>query len=257
MKYRSSILALVALSACVAGLAQTEAPPTREMALVSYVDVKPDMLTEWEDLQKSELNPALKKAGIPWRYAWRPAVFGDAYMRVSVTPIRNFAQFDGDGLLREHLGPEAANRLVNKMRKCVNGVRRVVLVRRQDLSLVSEDRQEPKMAVVHHISIVPGRDMDFARLIKSDVLPLVRKFGIKDFWVHQTVFGGDANQWVTVSLIDNFAKLDEGPPALKILGEEGAEKFSAKFSGIVDSSERIVTRYIKELSYTSTGAAGN
>ena len=36
----------------------------QQWSSISVVRVKPDMVTDWQDLQKNVVNPALKKAGV-------------------------------------------------------------------------------------------------------------------------------------------------------------------------------------------------
>ncbi len=98
-------LRLCTPSACVAalglvlsGLCPAQAPNPRSH--VTIYTVTPDMLNDWIDLQKNEVVPALKKAGVRSRTIWRNAPFnGSAYEFVSVTPIDNMAQYDGESPL--------------------------------------------------------------------------------------------------------------------------------------------------------------
>ncbi|HSF23385.1 MAG TPA: hypothetical protein VLE20_04090, partial [Blastocatellia bacterium] len=47
--------------------------PKPEWFSVAMVRVKPDMVAEWEDLQKNVVNPALKKAGVKDRGIFQTA----------------------------------------------------------------------------------------------------------------------------------------------------------------------------------------
>ena len=51
-------------------------------------DVKPDMMSDFVALQKSDTIPGLQKAGIEWRDAWRAAVVGSANTIAFITPIK-------------------------------------------------------------------------------------------------------------------------------------------------------------------------
>ena len=48
------------------GAAAQGPPPARTQ--VTTTQVKPEMLTAWQELQRNEVVPALKKAGVPWRW---------------------------------------------------------------------------------------------------------------------------------------------------------------------------------------------
>jgi hypothetical protein len=75
------------------------------MSRVTITHVRPDMLTEWVDLQKNEVVPALKKAGEKTRTVYVSGLFGSSYEYVIITPIASFAQFDGDSPILKTLGP--------------------------------------------------------------------------------------------------------------------------------------------------------
>ena len=50
-----------------------------QRSLVTIVHVKPEMLTEWLDLQRNAAVPALKKAGIKTRTVYASGAFGEAF----------------------------------------------------------------------------------------------------------------------------------------------------------------------------------
>ena len=107
------------------------------------------------------------------------------------------------------------------------------------------------------MSIAPGHITDYENHVKTDVLPIQKKAQSLGYFVSQTIFGGDGNEFVTLTLVNSFADLDKGPAAVRVLGAEEMTKLSAKASGIVTRSERIVIRYDPELSFkvgTSTAA---
>src|SRR3989442_14328952 len=87
-----SLVLAVALALASDTLAQ-EAPKP-QLISITVTRVKPEMLQDWQDLIKNELNPALQKAGVPFRSVYATAVFGDSYEYVSVAPITSFAQYD-------------------------------------------------------------------------------------------------------------------------------------------------------------------
>ncbi len=246
----------VALALCFSTwcLAQSSAPAP-SWTHVTVSKVKPDMLQEWTDLQKNEVNPALKKAGVPWRGVWQTAVFGDSYEWAAVTPIEKFAQYDEPSPLVKALGQEGFTRLITKIRKCISGSHSYAFRFRPDLSIQKEMKEPPQIAVVTSVRVTPGREPDFENFLKNDILPVLKKSDIVGYFVHQTVFGGDGTQWVGVTLYNKFADLDAGPPLVRVLGQEGANKLLAKAAGLVTSVERSVTRYNRDLSYFTPPSA--
>src|ERR1017187_10751971 len=116
MNYRFAlqISAIVLLAAALSNPCFAQAARSR----VTITHVRPDMLTEWVDLQKNEVVPALKKAGEKTRTVYVSGLFGSSYEYVIITPIASFAQFDGDSPILKTLGPVPAARLGEKLRKC-------------------------------------------------------------------------------------------------------------------------------------------
>ena len=69
------------------------------------------------------------------------------------------------------------------------------------------------------------------------------------YLVSQTVFGGNANEYITLTMRDTFAELDKGPVLVQALGPEGAQKLNQKLpAGTVVHLERSLTRFVPELS---------
>jgi hypothetical protein len=67
--------------------------------------------------------------------------------------------------------------------------------------------------------------------------------------VSQTIFGGDANDYVTLVIRDSFTDIDKGPVATQVLGQEGAQKLMAKLpAGAVTRVDRTIMRLVPELS---------
>jgi hypothetical protein len=208
--------------------------------------VKPELLTEWEDFQKKEAIPALQKGGVKQRDAWR-MVFGEAYETAFVSPLANFAARDDSSPIVKALGEEGARAYGSKSRRFVAGSRSYVVRIRPDLSYPAET-WPPTLAVLSTASIAPGRMTDYTNFIKNEILP-VQKQAQAPYLVSQTVFGGDANEVVTLSLVKTFADLDKGPATVRVLGPEAAAKLSQKTAGLVMHAERFVMRYVPDLSF--------
>ena len=232
-----------------------EGAATPQLLAVNVVHVKPDMALEWEEFQKKETIPTLQKAGIRQRDAWR-TVFGENYEVAFVTQMANLAVRDAPNPMVKALGEEGARAYAAKNRRFIASSRSFVIRTRPDLSYATSS-EPPRLAVLSSLSIAPGRITDYENHVKTDVLPIQKKAQSLGYLVSQTIFGGDGNEFVTLTLVNSFADLDKGPAAVRVLGAEGAAKLSAKTSGIVTRSERIVIRYDPELSFkvgTSTAA---
>src|SRR5712664_3445431 len=85
--------ACVALVACaaIAPLGLTQSPATaKAQPAAQQPAARP------QPAAKRETIPMLRKSGLKSRDAWTTATFGEGFMYAFVTPIENFAQYDGD-----------------------------------------------------------------------------------------------------------------------------------------------------------------
>ncbi|MBI3665947.1 MAG: hypothetical protein HY236_06940 [Acidobacteria bacterium] len=245
----ASCLALACISTHC--LAQPSAAPAPSMLQVIVTTVKPDMMRDYTELLKNEVTPALKKAGVPWRAVWQTAVFGDTYQFVSVTPIEKFAQYDSPSPLVRALGQDGAARLLEKISRCVTSTHFYAEVFRRDLSIIKDTQEPPKIATVSRFRVPTGKGPEFENFIKTEILPVLKKADIGGYLVHQVAFGGSGNDWVILTLYNKFADFDGGPLLLRLLGQEGFNKFLAKASGLATQLESSVQRYNTELSYST------
>jgi len=106
----------------------------------------------------------------------------------------------------------------------------------------------PKLALLSNVRIAFGKGPDYEALVKSDLLPVMRKAGL-GYAVSQTVLGGDINDFTTLIFYDTFADIGKGHPFDRILGADGFRQLTAKAVGIVTHVERSVVRYVPELSF--------
>jgi hypothetical protein len=238
-----------------AGRAQEAAPPP-SMSSITVVHVKPDMLLEWQKVQKEEVIPALKKAGVKQRNAWTTGVFGESFEYVFITPIESFAQYDGPGPLVRALGQDGAQALNGKLRQMIVSSRTIAQRPRPDLGHDTGMREPPPLVLLTHIQLPQGRGPDFENFIKTDWLPAVKKAELPGYWVMQTVLGGNSSSYVTVVPLKSFADLDKGHPVERALGEEGMSRLMKTSSAWMARIERTVSRFVPDLSFTQ-GAGGS
>lgn len=226
-----------------------QAAPTPEFLSITVVSVKPEMVVEFQNFMKNTTNPALKKGGLKWREVWQnTGAAGDAFEYVLVTPVAKLADFDGPGALEKGLGPQGLPAWQTKAGSLVNSVRRFIIRTRPDLSFASQTAAAPKMAVIHSVHVAPGRNADYENFLKNDFVPVMKQAGVT-YLVSQTIFGGDGNEYITLTLRDSFADLDKGPVHIQTLGPEAGQKLMQKMpAGAVVHLNRSLTRFVPELS---------
>jgi len=246
--------ATLVLAAYSQGLAQTPTPtpqagPTPEWLAITMVSVKPDMMAEFQNFMKNTTNPALKKGGIKSREVWQTTgAAGDPFEYVFVTPVAKLADFDGPSPLERGLGAQGMPAWQAKAGSLVNSVRRFIIRTRPDLSFMGQRSGPPKLAVVQFVHVAPTRSDDYENFLKNDFVPVMKQAGVT-YLVSQTIFGGNGNEYITLTMRDSFADLDKGPVYLQTLGEEAGRKLMQKLpAGAVVQIERSITRFVPELS---------
>jgi hypothetical protein len=233
--------------------AQTPTPaaaPTPQLLNITVVSVKPGMDTEFQNFMKTTTNPALKKGGLMWRTVWQNTTAGgDAFEYVLVSPVGKFAEYDGPSALEKGLGAQGFAAWQAKASTLVNSVRRFMVRTRPDLSFERQPAGQPKLAVVTSIHVAPNRNSDFENFVKNDYIPVMKQAQVT-YLVSLTIFGGDANEYVTLTMRDSFADLDKGQVIVQALGQEGAQKLMQKIpAGTVVQVERSISRFMPDLSF--------
>ncbi|HWF86253.1 MAG TPA: hypothetical protein VG222_15445 [Vicinamibacterales bacterium] len=220
------------------------------MLQITVLRIKSELMSEWLAFQKSETIPMLKKAGIPRRDAWQNAVFGEGPMYAFVTPIENFSQYDGDSPAVRALGAEGAQAYAEKNRRFIDSTHVYAEQTRPDLSYDVKMTAPPKLALLSDVQIALGKVPAYEALVKSDVLPVMRKANLP-YVVSQTILGGDVSSFMTLIFHDRFAEIGKGHPFQRILGAEGERQLTAKAVGIVTHVERNIIRYVPDLSFAA------
>ena len=232
------MLLLAALLAVPSARAQDVTPWVQ----MTFVDIDPTMTDEFLAAQR-ELTALDKDAGRAWRRVGRTAEFGHTYRYIIVTPLERFAVFDGE----TRTDPTRAA-LISRVQRCIVS-RQSYAVR----TLPSVDNplppgEAPSLMVVQVVTVVPGREQDYLRVMMSDVLP-----HFDEAEMHHTTgaltFGG-AGGYIHVYHVENFAELDQGSPFVRVLGAEGAQAVTAKMSGLLTRSEQWLVRFLPDLSFS-------
>ena len=216
---------------------------------VSVISIKPEKYAEFERLTKEEVNPALKKGGLPWRNVFSRATFGELFEYVSVLPITRLGQYDEPDLLAKVLGKEGTAALRAKLREYYVSLHTMATRQMSDLCFTNSFGEAP-IVVVTVIEIAPGRKAEWRKFMRDEFVPVIRKSDLMKFEAHETMFGGNANEVITVGWWKNYADLEKGSPVERVLGAEGAARLMQKLpQGVVLRVDRKVQRHRKPLSF--------
>src|SRR5262249_24576947 len=149
---------------------------------------------------------------------------GEGFEYAMLTPIANFAERDGQSPIVKALGEQGAQAYAEKNRRFLASTRTLVIATSPDLSYAPERKEPPTLGVLSITSVAPGGVTDYENHVKTDILPMQKQAQAAGFYVSQTIFGGDGTEFTSMSLVNTFADLDKGPPALRVLGPAGAAK---------------------------------
>ena len=152
-------------------------------------------------------------------------------------------------MLRKALGDEAFARYTTKVRSMVVSTNTTIQTLVANATLQSFSSTPPPLVTVQTIQLVPGKGQEFASMTASEFLPALKKAGVTDSWMFATTFGGPQGERTIVSPFPNFAALDAGPPIIRALGAEGAQKLNLKRNALTTSSELTVLRLVPDLSF--------
>ena len=222
---------------------------------VTILQIKPDMVLEWQDFQQKETIPMLQKGGVKQRRVFQ-TVIGPAFEFATVTPATNMAERDGESPVVKALGADGARAYGQRLRRFVASQRTLALRLRTDLSWVPDPNAKLPIAVLSNYSLAAGRAADFESYVKTEVMPAHKKLKTGGYNVYQTQFGGDPTFYVA-TLVPNFAEIDKGPAATRAFGQAGAARGQQKLAGVVTHVERTVIREMPELSFAPRQMSDN
>ena len=249
----TGLIVAIAVALLVSGSAPvTRAQEAMPWMRVDIMEVIPDQLDEFIEVQLEQVNPALRRAGVPWRSAWRTAEFGNLYERMFVTPMDDLAELDRGGPLAFALDRRDLERIDERVRRTIFGHRTYALRYRPELSVESPNAGGLSLAWVTSLEIAPGRLADWQAFLQAR-LPQFRGENVV-FGMYERYLGTGAAVWQLVENHSSFTELNNPTILQRALGERTSDT-AAGLAGVVLSVERSVLRYDPELSFSGAGAA--
>jgi hypothetical protein len=201
-------------------LAIAEAQDGGSWMRAQYVQVKPDKLEDFIELYRDEINPALRRAGVPWRSAWQTGEFGDVDAR-------------------------RLDRVLDRLREYTDSRQTYAVRYRPDLSVESDDVSGFSIARLSNVEVAPGRGPEFEAFLREN-LNAFREAGVV-FGIYQRQFGPGPVVWQIVENLRSYSELGRGS-ILRAFGDDSGRAASV-LSGVVTSVERTVLEYDESMSY--------
>ena len=204
--------------AVVAALASTAFAQDANIRSVTLYTIKPDRVGDFQAAVK-EYDAILAKSGSE-RYAstWVSLTGPHEYARVAYHT--KWAELDAttDPKTKDQAGDLA--RISARIADCEESSRRIIDEVIPELSLPPSG-EIPKMIRVLVSDIRPDKIGDYRDLVKNEILPGVKKGGVKDYTFAARRFGAPNTQFISVAGMDSWADFDGEFGAEKGLGKEG------------------------------------
>jgi hypothetical protein len=224
--------------------------PARHWYSVNIVTVKPESANDFIEFQRSQTIPMLQRGGVKSRDVWQSgAPFGEGGMYAIVTPIDKFEEYDLDPRALRVLGQEAGRAYQEKNRRMLSSSRSFAIQDRAELSVQPVSSFKPKAGILTLTTVVSGHAADYEAYLKTNLLPVLKRGKVGGYLVSRTIFGGDANEYGTMQLIDSYAEIDKGPLTTQVLGPAAAQELNAKAFPHIASQHRELVRYVPNLSF--------
>jgi len=236
--------------AAIAALIAPAWAQQRNIRGVRFYRVKPDRIGDFQAGVK-EYNAVLQKAGSDRYYSMWTSLTGlNEYARVDY--YSKWAELDITVALDPKLKEQAVDlqRIGNRIIQCTESSHRIIEEVLPDLSLPVA-KEIPKLVRTFRTRVRPDKVNDYLALVKSEILPAIKKSGVKDYSVAQARYGAPTTEFLSVVGLNKWADLDEPFGVQKAMGAEEYRQFLSKIRPLVLENEYNVYRFERDLSYMS------
>jgi len=252
-----AVVSLLVIAPLGVSFAQNAAPPANIRTLVQAIQLKPGRAAEWRALQRDEVMPALKKAGVTTRVTLE-TLFGDTNEYVTLRPLTNFAEFDDQqGLLQRVLGAKAGDALAAKLADCTASTQRYIITQQGALAITT-NAGPIYVTTRYRLADGPGGGAAFADFLSGEVMPMMQQAktaGRIAGWGVSITNQGAEEQGLRIltTYYPNLAALDAvtaaGGVAQATLGQAEAQTLATKQARLVTVVRTAIRRRIADLSY--------
>lgn len=240
---------LLSAASVMPASAQTSAAPATSRFLVTVVRLRPELADQWLAVQREEVIPAQKQAGVASRVTLATSL-GNAFEYAIILPFPSFAAMDGDAPLVRALGREGAARVNAKLRAAVHEQHSFLTNRQEALQVAPGDAPIWRTSVRR---VLPGQLSTYLAYLASDVLPGMKKAKsegrIAGYGVATRGVGATSGELTTITYYAKFADMDAGDPLVGALGRDEANRINAKGTSLATTVTTVVRRRIADLSF--------
>ena len=215
--------------------AQTPAPAAPLLVHVARVQVKPDRVQEWLEIEK-QYSEAYKKGGGTFRYVYQNRA-GNPYEYMVTANVGTYATLDEKSPYVKGTTEAELARMQARRNQCVESVRTTYERTIPGLGIPAPAGTTRKLFRVTRINVRSGMAEQYLAIMKDDYLPALKKAGVTSLLVRRVEWGGSRNQFTLIGRHEKYAELDEGSVLTKALGAEAAAKLLAKVRQTIAASE--------------------
>ena len=244
---KSPFTALIAAAAALSATASAQTPAQPILVNVARVQVKPDRVQEWLDVEK-QYSEAYKKGGGTFRYVYRNSA-GSPFEFMVSSGVGKYANLDEKSFFAKGATEAELARMQARRNQCVENVRTTYERTLPELGIPGPGPAARKLVRLTRVNVRMGMDDQYLAVMKGEYLPALKKAGVTSFLVRRVEWGGSRNQFTLRGGLDKFAELDEGSVLTKALGAEAAAKLLAKLRQTIATSEYVLYTYVPESSY--------
>ena len=226
-----------------------EAPTGLTRYLVATDNVKPELVTVWQDLQRNEVVPALKKAGVNERKVYR-TVLGNTTEFISYLPFPDYGEMDGPDALERALGKAAADNLKARLNACLLSTNSRLENSRNEFFI---DPTDAPALFSSAYRAAAGRSADYMNFLRNHMQsPMQRAVDsgfIEGYQAMITDQGGEVGIYILNMFYPDFDTLDQGPPAAHMMGPEELAEFFRAGVGLISPLGQYIHRYVSDISF--------
>jgi len=225
--------------------AQGGTVPQQSSAIqILTVQARPGMGPEFEGIIKSEVIPAMRKAGEGAMFTFKTE-FGQMDSYLMATPLKSMAELDAPDPLIKALGDKGLAYLMVRLNQLTYSPQLFMVNARPDMGVPIPNGYVPKLAVMLKIKVASDRQTDFEKNNKT-MQAILAKANTKGILVTEAGLGGDIDSYVSFALFDSYADIEKfGLELTKLV----AESKVPSAPGVIMNREATVIRFLPELSF--------
>jgi len=248
-----SAFAAVIVVTAVPSFGQTAAPT---MLNVVHYRVKVDHLQEFQEVEK-QIAGSYKKAASTdqFRIIYR-GVVGNTMDFDVFTPLSKFADRDGENPYTKMTTEGERVTRTARLSQYLENVQTTIDRPLADLTVNVQGAQFPPTYLQGiRVRVKPGSVDSFSNVAKSELIPALKKAGVKVLLGRRAVLGGNPNDFFFALGFEKWAELDNPISLPKIIGEEASRKLTDKLDQATTGVEETVWRFQADLSYVPGAGA--